>query len=289
MIKNGIVAVGDISNTDYSIQKKSKNIIYYHTFVESYASNKIFANKAFNHSLKLYEMFQAINNNKNSVSITPHAPYSVSDLLFNKLSEWIINNNGIVSIHNQESESENEMFISGTGKLAQFIKSFGSEINDFVIGKHSIYNVFDKLPKKNNIQFVHNTYSTAEDIAAAKINFEKSFWCVCPNANLYIENKLPDVAALVRENCKITIGTDSLASNHQLSILEELKTIQTQFNFLPLNELLKWATLNGAEFLGIDKFYGSFEKGKKPGILLLKNLDYVGMNIGNDSTIKVIN
>ena len=34
-------------------------------------------------------------------------------------------------------------------------------------------------------------------------------------------------------------------------------------------DLLKWATLNGAEFLGIDDQYGSFEVGKMPGINLI--------------------
>ena len=70
------------------------------------------------------------------------------------------------------------------------------------------------------------------------------------------------------KNVKLTLGTDSLASNHQLSILSEMQTLQDHKN-VPFEELLKWATLNGAEFLSIDDQYGSFEVGKKPGINLI--------------------
>ena len=77
----------------------------------------------------------------------------------------------------------------------------------------------------------------------------------------------------VTEGSKIIVGTDSLASNHWLSILEELKTISNRYPQIDLNTLLEWSTLNGAKFLGIENRFGSFEKGKKPGIVLLENVN----------------
>ena len=68
---------------------------------------------------------------------------------------------------------------------------------------------------------------------------------------------------------KITLGTDSLASNHQLNILAEMQTLQ-EYKNISFEELLTWATLNGAKFLGIDSQYGSLSVGKKPGINLIK-------------------
>jgi cytosine/adenosine deaminase-related metal-dependent hydrolase len=77
---------------------------------------------------------------------------------------------------------------------------------------------------------------------------------------------------LMDSHCNIVIGTDSLASNHQLNILEEMKTIQLSSNLdIPLSTLLKWATINGAKALKFDSLVGSFEKGKKPGIVLIEN------------------
>ncbi|MNY43024.1 N-ethylammeline chlorohydrolase [compost metagenome] len=67
---------------------------------------------------------------------------------------------------------------------------------------------------------------------------------------------------------KITLGTDSLASNDTLSILAEMTLLQERFD-VPVEELVKWGTFNGAEFLGIEDRFGSFEPGKYPGINLL--------------------
>ena len=79
---------------------------------------------------------------------------------------------------------------------------------------------------------------------------ENLFWCLCPNSNIYIENKFPPVDLLIDEGCEIIIGTDSLASNKKLDILEELKTLQFHFPSLSIEDLVSWATINGAKALG---------------------------------------
>ncbi|HEU0063840.1 MAG TPA: amidohydrolase family protein, partial [Flavisolibacter sp.] len=94
---------------------------------------------------------------------------------------------------------------------------------------------------------------------------------LCPNANLYIENKLPSIDVINSKTDAIVLGTDSLASNWTLSILDEIITIQKNFPGIELKELLKWATSNGAKALQMDKELGSFEKGKKPGVIQIVN------------------
>jgi cytosine/adenosine deaminase-related metal-dependent hydrolase len=116
---------------------------------------------------------------------------------------------------------------------------------------------------------IHNTFITKEDIEFAKENFKNTYYGLCPNANLYIENELPDVETLRKLNIDICLGTDSFASNNSLSILEEMKTIQKNFD-VSLEELIQWATINGAKALGMEKTIGSIEVGKRPGLLLLK-------------------
>lgn len=67
----------------------------------------------------------------------------------------------------------------------------------------------------------------------------------------------------------MTIGTDSLTSNWQLSVLEEMKTIAKYQSYVPFETLLQWATLNGAMALGMHDLLGSLEEGKSPGVLHL--------------------
>ena len=106
---------------------------------------------------------------------------------------------------------------------------------------------------------MHNTYTSQEDVQWAESQHENLFWCTCPKANLYIEGRLPNYENF--KGVKMTIGTDSLASNHTLSIWEEVQTILKNTD-LDLNSLLTWACKNGAEFLQL-KDLGTFEKRKK--------------------------
>jgi len=139
-------------------------------------------------------------------------------------------------------------------------------------GLSPLESVAGYMPRENPLLLVHNTFSTEKDVDFALSAFDNVFWALCPNANLYIEDALPDVPLLIEKSAQITIGTDSPASNRKLSVLEEIKTISGKFPQIPLAEMLKWSSLNGARFLGIDDRYGSFRKGRQPGINLISGL-----------------
>ena len=89
----------------------------------------------------------------------------------------------------------------------------------------------------------------------------------------------------MEEGCQIVIGTDSLASNANLSILNELKTIQLNFPEISIEDLISWATINGATALGEEEQFGSIKPGKKPGLLLLENVDLQNMKLLPESVV----
>jgi len=270
MQNNGIVAVGDISNTDYSFEVKQLSKLFYHTFIEVYASMPWMAEEKFEKAKSIYN---ALKENNLLGSISPHATYSVSEPLFALIKKHAEKYTSILSIHHQETMDENLLFLNKTGWMVENMKKLGIDYSWFEsTGKSPLESVAKFLPKVNPLLLVHNTFSNENDIDFALSAFENVFWCVCANANLYIENQLPDIPLLRSKTNKLTIGTDSLASNHQLSVLEEMKTITYAFPEIPLHEVLKWSSLNGAQYLGIEERYGSFEKGKTPGINLITDI-----------------
>ena len=168
---------------------------------------------------------------------------------------------------------ENQFFRSKEGGFVDFYKAFGFSVEQLqATGKPSIYYAMQHMDPACRTLFVHNTTTTAEDIQAAHGWSDKVYWATCANANLYIENRLPDYKAFMDNGARMTIGTDSLTSNWQLSVLEEMKTIARYQSYLPFTALLEWATLNGAEALGYEAQLGSIEPGKQPGLNLL-NID----------------
>jgi len=275
MIRNGIVAVGDISNNSSTFKQKEKGHLYYHTFIEIFSMDPSKAEETIEKGKKLIAELTT------SGSISPHAPYTMSEELLALINNVAEENNSILTIHNQESEGENELFLTNSGVMFNAFKEMGINTNLMrKTGENSLQSTLKYLNKAKKIVLVHNTFTSKEDFDWIKSNRSdfrfQLYFCTCPNANLFIENKLPDYKLFIEENVTITIGTDSLASNWSLSILDELKTITKYYPEIPLQTLLLWATKNGAEFLGQNQL-GSIEKGKKPGLNLLKNVDGISI------------
>lgn len=276
MLDGGIVAVGDISNVPDTFATKAAGRLRYYTFVEAFdfLQDKE-AERVFDASRAVFDQLEAEQGGRKA--LVPHAPYSVSKSLFQKIRQFNAGEKRTISIHNQETPPENELFLKGKSAFTDFYAGFGISLEGFeALGKTAIHYAIQHLDPNHRTLFVHNTLSTREDIAAAQAWSAETYWASCPNANLYIENRLPDYSAFIDANARVTLGTDSLTSNWQLSILEEMKTISRYQSYVPFENLLRWATLNGAEALGFNDTLGSLEAGKTPGLLLLEGLDEDG-------------
>jgi len=286
MCRSGVVAVGDICNSSLTAAFKEASGMLFHTFAEVFASDPAKAENAAMKGVQLAQVFRALPRN-NRASVTPHATYSVTEQLFGLINA--LPDNNPITIHHQESAEENLFFLNGSGPIAARRLYYNPGLELFTpTGKRPLESIASFLNPKLNIMLVHNTFSEEEDIRFARRHFPGIAWCLCPNANLYIENKLPDIPLLIKNNCKIMLGTDSLASNHRLSIFEEIKTISVHYPYVPLNELLTWATRNGAEFFGFSSL-GTFKKGKKPGVVFISNPEGHGtLNLSPAGTSQLI-
>ncbi|MEZ0450532.1 amidohydrolase family protein [Sphingobacterium thalpophilum] len=268
MYQNGIVAVGDHANTDNSSRVKQESEILYHTFIEVIGIEPAEADFKIKEAKSLIHEFTG-----NHVSITPHAPYSCSKVLFKKFKKAVTETT-ILSIHNQESDEENKLFRYKIGEFLKFYESIGKDPDSMKAqARNSIQSYLPYLPYPNKIILVHNTYTSLKDLDFVERMDRDIVWCLCPKANLYIEGTLPKVPNFVNAGQLLAIGTDSLASNDKLSILDELKVLHEHFEELDFLQTIQWATINGAIALNIQDQYGSLEIGKKPGIVLLEGME----------------
>ncbi len=285
MLTGGIVAVGDISNAPDTFATKAQGRLRYYTFVELFdflQDNN--AEQTFANGSKVYEQLVLAPGSERSYA--PHAPYTVSPSLFRRIAEANPASGATVSIHNQETPPENQLFIEKKGGFIDFYGRFGISLEQFkATGQPAIYYSLAHLNPANRTLFVHNTLTTREDIEAAHNWSPHVFWATCPNANLYIENRLPNYQFFLDTGARVTLGTDSLTSNWQLSILAEMQTIARYQSYVPFDTLLRWATLHGAQALGFDDTLGSLEVGKTPGVLLLEGLTPAGKLTG-DATVR---
>ena len=290
LFDNGVVAVADICNTNDSISVKGKSELYWHNLIEVINLHDENLEKQFHHFSLVLDQYKILDVEKATATLIPHAPYSVSAETFRALNK--ATGNSIISIHNQESFGENELFKDGKGDFLRLFAALGEARSPFEItGKTSLQTWLPHFTNGQTILLVHNTYIQEEDIVFAKTYSEthgiRIVYCLCPNANLYIENTLPPIDLLLKHNCEIVIGTDSYASNWQLSIAAEIKTISENFPHIPLIEILNWATSNGASALDLENVLGSFKKGKKPGVVLLET-DLLNKNLLTGRSRRII-
>jgi cytosine/adenosine deaminase-related metal-dependent hydrolase len=274
LVRNGVVAVGDIVNTTDTVELRRLGAMHVQTFVECIGFTEAFASARLAYSQEVLDAFRA---QPGSVvilreSIVPHAPYSVSSGLFNLINE--AEEGSLISIHNQESAAEDEYYLQKTGDVRTLLSGFGIDDGFFEpSGLSSLQTYLPWIGEGHPMLFVHNTFSSAEDVAFAMQRKEESYWCLCPGANLYIEGRVPPVMMLAGATDKICVGTDSLASNTQLSIWAELLLLKEHFPELDWEVLIRWGTANGAAALRMDNVIGSFSQGLRPGVVQLSSLD----------------
>jgi cytosine/adenosine deaminase-related metal-dependent hydrolase len=249
--------------------------MYFHTFVEALGFTPANATRSFGFAEATWQAYaaQAVGNEgRLRQSIVPHAPYSVSQALFGLIDQF--QPTSIVSIHNQESAAENEFYQQGTGGVCELLGSMGIDYSTFTpTGQPSLPSYLPWLSATHPMVLVHNTQSTAADVAFAHQHTTEVYWCLCPNANLYIEGRLPNVAMLMDEGARICLGTDSLASNHQLCILSEMATLHRHYPHIGWETLLRWGTAHGAAALHLTDRVGSIKPGMKPGLVLINDMD----------------
>lgn len=264
---NGITGIGDICNTTDAIATKVASRLFFRNFIEVLNFSDANLSERMVHNSKVLEAhFQA---GLAGATLSPHAPYSVSLATFAALNEATAG--AIISIHNQESAAETELFRNGTGAFLELYGLTGTPPPQ-PTGKSSLQWWLPFFTKGQTIVLVHNTFTQKEDILFAKAHAEqynlKLVWCLCPGANKYIENALPPLPLFLEQGCTLALGTDSYSSNQQLSIAAEIKWLTDAYPEVPLESLLQAATSGGSGALGWPQL-GRLEKGMTPGLALL--------------------
>lgn len=258
MYSEGIGAIGDICNDAFTFGIKTSSPVKYHSFIEYFGFTDSKLAAAADTEARASELSL-------SYSATPHSTYSIQDAPFRDIAS----RSALLSVHFMESTSEAELFHSH-GPMAERYAD-GGIIIDF--GKYGspAQRIVRSVDPSKKILLIHNTFVGKEDIDLLQQHFGgNATWVLCPRSNRYLENAAPPVELFRTAGVKIAIGTDSLASNGDLSIIEELKT----FRDVPLEEIFRWATINGAEALGMGDLMGSFEIGKSPGAVIVNGIDW---------------
>lgn len=257
MHSEGVEAVADIVNGSTSMAMKRKSKISYRSFAEVFGLR---STTELMRELLSYDF----------TSLTPHSTYSLQEGVFAEVANHKADGSeqAPLSIHFMESPDEKALYV-GAGSLAEWYARMGWEC-DFLHYGSPAGRIVGQIAADRKVMLVHNCCITQEDFDLVESHFKvRPSWVVCPRSNDYISGLRPPLEILRKGGAEICIGTDSLASNEQLSMVAEMQAM----SHIPLAELVKWATVNGAKALGLEHRIGSVEIGKRPGIVLLEGVE----------------
>ena len=97
-----------------------------------------------------------------------------------------------------------------------------------------------------------------------------------PTSNMKLANGFAPIDAIMKKGINVALGTDGSASNNNVNLFEEMhlaalvnKAVTEDAESVPATEVLRMATINGAEALGLENEIGSLEVGKRADLILL--------------------
>jgi cytosine/adenosine deaminase-related metal-dependent hydrolase len=270
MWNQGVQAMADISNCADSFAVKAAHPMYTRTFLEVFGAVPEECEDVMKGVRELQEKAHAFGLD---AAPTPHSCYTMSPELVSASSAAGLED-GFLSFHSEESDEEEQMMMSGSGPMWDNRVANGIPTPP-VTGTSSLEYFLMRLraaglrePVQGHVLLVHECCLTPEGAAAAKKALAQPFLAVCPLSNRFIHNMLPPIPVMRASGIPICVGTDSLSSNDELNMAAELACLQEAFD-VPVQELLTWACLNGARFLGKEDVMGTLEAGKKPGVVRL--------------------
>ena len=272
------------SNCDESFAMKSSSPMYTRTFIEVFGTEPQDAPAVIDGARKLLDKASEAGLD---AGITPHSPYTMSAELLRAASAEGLKA-GFISYHNQESQEEDDMIGFHRGPLYDNYVNRRLSIVP-ATGRPAVFHFLDRLqeihpaPFEEHVLLIHNTVAREDSILAAESILKHCTWVTCPLSNIFIHRSMADLPLLMKLGVRIAVGTDSLSSNHVLSMAEEFKCIHSRYPQIPLQTILEWCCLNGAAALGKDDVLGSFEPGKKPGAVLIDSIDFTAMHLSPES------
>jgi aminodeoxyfutalosine deaminase len=202
------------------------------------------------------------------ISLGAHAPHTTSASLLQAAKKWTRDHRLTLSIHLAESREEAEFLLHGGGPWQALLKERNRWPEGWSAPGLSPVAYLDRLGLLDSrTQCIHLTLAGTEDLKLIKKRQARIV--VCPRSNRFITGTLPPLPEMLRLGIRPGLGTDSLASNQDLDLWEEMAFVQRSFSALSPETVLEMATRNGAESLGLGAALGSITSGKKAGLLFL--------------------
>lgn len=265
-IKNGVVAMADFSHMGDSAGPLNDSKMLARVFHELNSLKSYEAKDIFN------KHKQAMNQFEQNLNVTQH--FAANSLWRNskQLLREISVKEQHIGVHMAVTPDELEFFMTGKGRLQQFLLNQEEFDYGFVPPEESpfLYFMNNHFYAKHNI-LIHMLHVTEEEIKKINDFQTKINVCICPRSTEVLSLGKPDVQMFLRNSINICLGTESPSLVPDMDMKKELIKCIDDFHVRP-EIAMKFVTLNGAYAIGFHREVGSLDAGKTSRCLYI-NID----------------
>lgn len=192
--------------------------------------------------------------------VSPHAPYSASPELYRFTAQAACQRRIPLATHLAETREEKEFLGSGSGEFKDFLSRLGALPPDWKPpGLLPVPYLNSLGTLRSSPLLIHCNYLDKESMAT--ILHSHSSVAYCPRSHAFFGHEEHPVRELLNIGVNVALGTDSLASNSSLSILDEMRFLFRTRKDLRCQEIIRMATLNGASALHFGGVLGRLRRG----------------------------
>lgn len=193
--------------------------------------------------------------------LSPHAPYSVHPDLIRAAVNLAIEFDAPLTIHLAETRAELELLRDGSGEFVEMLQQFGVWTPDAIPRGSRPLDYLRPLAAVPHPLVIHGNYLDREELnfLAAHQNIHVVY---CPRTHDFFQHETHPWREMISRGISVALGTDSRASNPDLSLWNELQFLHVRHPDFPLAALLRLGTHAGAAALGVDDITGSLASGK---------------------------
>jgi cytosine/adenosine deaminase-related metal-dependent hydrolase len=172
------------------------------------------------------------------------------------------------STHFAEAPGEREFLLEGKGPLKDFLDSMGVWDGTFPVPETSGLDLLESSGVLDErCLLVHGLHMTPDELI--RVSESGASMCICPRSNHFLGLPPPRPVDLLASGINVCLGTDSKASNQDLSIWGEMRAVRELEPTLSSRDILEMATLRGAEALGMSHLAGSLQPGLPNRVLVV--------------------
>ena len=266
-LASGTTLVGDIASSTFSWEA-TKDIPLRRVVFEEILS--LFPGRANLILAQLNQNFEEVPPNPLQVhAISPHAPYSVSSELYSRAAEQACRQGKLLATHAAETKAELQFLLTGTGEFSEFLDRIGALPEGWrPPGIHPIAFLDSLKVLGSSCLLIHCNY--LDEASISRIARTHSSVVYCPRSHDFFGHEAHPVRQLLDAGILVALGTDSLASNSSLSILDEMRYLYATRKDIEPEEIFRAATSSGAIALNYKGKLGRLESGYLADMAILE-------------------